>query len=67
MSPIAIAAVLLVVVLHAGFFVLESVMWARPMGRKIFGLSVEGAEATKSILLVQSVPAAMAAAAVVYL
>ena len=116
MSSIAIAAVLLVVVLHLGFFILESVMWARPVGRKIFELSVEDAEATKvlalnqgfynlgvavmlsaalygghmeatigllvflffmglvggftankSILLVQSLPAAAAAAAVVYL
>ena len=67
MSSIAIAAVLLVVVLHLGFFVLESMMWARPMGRKIFELSVEDSEANKSILLVQSLPAAVAATAAVYL
>ena len=53
MSPIVTAAVLLVIVLHVGFFVLESVMWARPLGRKIFELSVEDAEATKVLALNQ--------------
>lgn len=53
MSPIATAAVFLVVILHIGFFVLEAVVWTRPMGRRIFGLSVEDAEVTKVLALNQ--------------
>jgi putative membrane protein len=53
MSSIATVAVFLVIVLHVGFFVLESVMWARPLGRKIFELSAEDAEATKVLAMNQ--------------
>ena len=53
MSPIAVIAVLLVVVLHVGFFLLEAVVWTRPTGRKIFGMSVEDAETTRVLALNQ--------------
>ena len=53
MSPIAVIAVLLVVVLHVGFFFLEAVVWTRPTGRKIFAMSVEDSEVTKVLALNQ--------------
>ena len=34
----------LVALLHVGFFVLESVLWTKPTGMRIFGLSAEDAE-----------------------
>jgi len=35
-----------VAVQHFGFFVLESVLWTRPQGRKVFNTTAEEAEAT---------------------
>jgi len=37
----------LVALLHVYFLVLEMFLWTRPTGRKVFGLSIEQAEATK--------------------
>jgi len=62
MSAIAIAAVPPAVVLHAGIFVLEAVVWARPNGLLLFAGLVGGFTVNKGILLLQSMPAAMAAA-----
>ena len=42
-------AVGLVALLHVYFFVLESFLWTRPYGRRVFGLSPEKAEMTKSL------------------
>jgi putative membrane protein len=53
MTRIADLAVLIVALLHAGFFVLESILWTKPFGRRVFGLSRELAEATKSLALNQ--------------
>ena len=36
----------LVIILHVGFFILESLLWTRPAGRKIFGTSEEQARQT---------------------
>lgn len=48
MLPTApLVASLFVAVLHAGFFVLESVLWTTPRVRRIFGNSADAAEATK--------------------
>jgi putative membrane protein len=43
----ALALTLLVAVLHLGFMVLETFLWEKPTGRRIFGQSVEDAETTK--------------------
>ncbi len=51
----------LVAILHLGFFVLESVLWARPTGRRIFGLSREDAETTQVLAMNQGVYNAMVA------
>lgn len=55
MSLLANAVVLLVAALHAGFFVLESVLWTAPTGRKVFRLSAEDAERTKTLASNQGV------------
>lgn len=47
MALAAVAAVVLVAVLHVAFFALESVLWTTPKVRKIFGNSAEKAEITK--------------------
>jgi putative membrane protein len=38
-----------VVLLHAGFLVLEMFLWTKPSGRRIFKLSEEKAQATKAL------------------
>jgi putative membrane protein len=53
MKPVANLAVLIVAALHAGFFVLESILWTKPFGRRVFGLSRELAESTRSLALNQ--------------
>ena len=47
------AATLLVGIAHLGFWYLESVLWAKPQGRRIFGLSEKDAETTKNLALNQ--------------
>ena len=51
--PPSFVATLLVAVLHAGFFVLEALLWTRPAVRRIFGTTAEEAEATKVLALNQ--------------
>jgi putative membrane protein len=55
MSVVAPIVTLVVAALHAGFFVLESVLWAGPTGRKVFGLSAADAETTKVLASNQGV------------
>lgn len=38
-----------VALLHIGFMVLESFLWATPTGRRIFGMTAEMAESTKAL------------------
>jgi putative membrane protein len=52
---VAVAAVVVVALLHVVFFVLESILWTRPFGRKTFGLTAEVAESSKSLALNQGV------------
>ena len=52
---VAAGLTVLVAVLHIGFMVLESVLWTKPTGRKIFGLSRERAEMTKDLASNQGV------------
>jgi putative membrane protein len=40
---------LVVAALHVGFMVLESILWTKPLGRKIFKLSEEKAQTTKDL------------------
>lgn len=47
MSPIAIALVLLVALLHLWFLVLEMFLWTRPLGLKTFRNTPEKAGATR--------------------
>ncbi|MCA9494346.1 MAG: DUF1304 domain-containing protein [Myxococcales bacterium] len=51
----------LVALLHVGFFVLESVLWTKPTGMRIFGLSAEDAETTRVLASNQGVYNAMLA------
>ena len=66
MSLLATAAVFLVAALHFGFFVLESVLWTRPTGRRIFGLSSADAQTTKVLAMNQGVYNAMVAVGLVW-
>ena len=49
----ALAAV--VAVEHVWFFVLESFLWTKPIGRRTFGQSAERAEATRTLAMNQGV------------
>ena len=62
----AMAATALVAVLHLVFFVLESVLWTKPTGRKIFGQTVDEAETTKVLAMNQGVYNAGLAVALAY-
>lgn len=53
MTLLATLAVLVVAMLHLGFLVLESILWTRPAGRRIFGLTPELAESTRSLAMNQ--------------
>ena len=53
MSNLAWGLVVFVAVAHVWFMVLESVLWARPFGRKTFGMTREQADATKVLALNQ--------------
>lgn len=41
--------------LHVGFFVLESFLWTKPTGRRIFGLTAEKAQDSASLAANQGV------------
>src|SRR3954462_7460108 len=43
----------LVALLHAYFLVLEMFLWTKPYGRRVFGLTPEKAELTKSLAMNQ--------------
>lgn len=47
MSLLALLLIAVVALLHVGFLVLEMFLWTRPMGRKVFRLTPEKAEATR--------------------
>ena len=59
MEAVGSVLVWIVAVLHVGFFVLESVLWTRPTGRRIFGLSKADAQTTASLASNQGVYNAM--------
>jgi len=47
MNQVALAAASLAAVLHVGFFLLESVLWTKPIGRKVFRTTEAEAETVK--------------------
>lgn len=49
MKLIADVAIVLVALLHLYFLVLEMFLWTQPTGRRVFGLSVEFALASKAL------------------
>lgn len=53
MSLAALVATWIVAALHVGFFVLEAVLWTKPTGRRIFGLSAQDAETTRVLAVNQ--------------
>ena len=65
-SILAIAAIVIVAVLHLGFFVLESFLWTKPAGRRIFGLTPEVAESSASLALNQGLYNAFLASGLVW-
>ena len=48
-TTLANVAVALVAALHLGFLVLEMFLWTKPVGRRIFGLQPEFANASSSL------------------
>ncbi|WP_342315980.1 DUF1304 domain-containing protein [Lysobacter sp. FW306-1B-D06B] len=47
MSMLALVLIAIVALLHLYFLVLEMFLWTKPLGRKVFRMSLEKAEATK--------------------
>ena len=66
MSPIAVALVLLVAVLHLYFLVLEMFLWTRPVGLKVFRQSAEKAEQSRVLAANQGLYNGFLAAGLVY-
>lgn len=66
MATVGIVLVFVVAALHLGFWVLESVLWTRPLGRRIFAMSSEQAEATRVLASNQGVYNGMVAAGLVW-
>ena len=59
-------AVLVVAALHAGFFVLESLLWTTDVGRGVFGAAPEFAATTKALACNQGVYNLFLAAGLVF-
>jgi len=55
LAGLATALTLLVAVSHFGFMILESVLWTRPQGRKVFGQTAEQAEQTRVLAANQGI------------
>jgi putative membrane protein len=54
-SLVANVFVAFVALLHVGFFVLESFLWTKPAGRRIFGLTAEKAHDSAALAANQGV------------
>ena len=54
-SLVANVFVAFVALLHVGFFVLESFLWTKPAGRRIFGLTPEKAQDSAALAANQGV------------
>jgi|SRR5688572_29834700 len=66
MTLLACVAIAIVACLHFGFFVLESFLWTKPVGRRVFELSAELAESTKALAANQGLYNAFLAAGLVW-
>lgn len=53
MRNVAAAAVVFVAILHVLFLVLEMFLWTKPLGRRVFGLTRELAEASAPLAMNQ--------------
>lgn len=65
-SVVAEVLVAFVAVLHVGFFVLESFLWTRPVGRRVFGLTLERANDSASLAANQGLYNAFVAAGLIW-
>lgn len=65
-SLLACVAIAFVAFLHLGFFVLESFLWTKPAGRRIFGLTPELAASTRSLAANQGLYNAFLAAGLIW-
>jgi len=54
-SLVANVFVAFVALLHVGFFVLESLLWTKPVGRRVFGLTPEKAQDSAALAANQGV------------
>ncbi len=66
LAGLATALTLFVAVSHFGFMILESVLWTRPQGRKIFGNTVEQAQQTRVLAANQGIYNGCLGAAIVW-
>jgi putative membrane protein len=62
----SVVAVAVVAFLHFVFFVLESFLWTKPFGRRVFRLSAELAESTASLALNQGLYNSFLAAGLIW-
>jgi len=65
-SLVAEVLVAFVAVLHVGFFVLESFLWTKPVGRRVFGLTAERAQDSASLAANQGLYNAFIAAGLIW-
>jgi putative membrane protein len=65
-SLLASIAIAFVACLHLAFFVLESFLWTKPVGRRVFGLSAEVAASSASLAANQGLYNAFLAAGLVW-
>ncbi len=65
-SLLASVAVAIVAALHLAFFVLESFLWTKPAGRRIFGTTAEVAESSKTLAANQGLYNAFLAAGLIW-
>ncbi len=65
-ARLAVVAVAFVAFLHLAFFVLESFLWTKPVGRRIFGLTRELAESSKALAANQGLYNAFLAAGLIW-
>ncbi|HUR79423.1 MAG TPA: DUF1304 domain-containing protein [Thermoanaerobaculia bacterium] len=66
MSILASIAIGVVAALHIAFFILESFLWTKPAGRRIFGLTPALAESTRSLAANQGLYNAFLAAGLIW-
>lgn len=63
---LALVFIALVAFLHLAFFVLESFLWTKPAGRRIFGQTREAAESSKVLAANQGLYNAFLAAGLIW-